>query len=81
MNFCNILGLLQAVSKGKDESVDFYNSWNKEVVSSVPEERLLVIEDKQMGWDALCRFLGVSSPPEDVKFPDCNNVDGTKKSL
>ena len=78
---CNISGLRQAVSKGKDTSVDFYNSWNKEVISSVPEERLLVIEEKQMGWDALCRFLGVSSPPEDFKFPNCNTVNGTNQLL
>lgn len=43
---------------------------NAEVISAVPEERLLVF-DVRSGWDPLCEFLDVPVPDE--PFPNLND--------
>ena len=45
---------------------------NREVVESVPAERLLVYEVGQ-GWEPLCRFLGLPVP--EVGFPHLNEAE------
>jgi hypothetical protein len=55
---------------------EFMTEWfirrNREVIDSLPRERLLVFFAKE-GWQPLCAFLGVPVPPE--PFPRVNSRD------
>jgi hypothetical protein len=55
---------------------EFMTEWfirrNREVIDSLPPERLLVFTAKE-GWEPLCTFLGVPVPPE--PFPRVNSRD------
>ena len=51
---------------------DWYVKRNREVVDTLPPERLLQFHPK-MGWQPLCDFLGVAVP--DVPFPRVNSRD------
>ncbi|WP_120076638.1 sulfotransferase family protein [Aurantiacibacter odishensis] len=51
---------------------DWYVKRNREVVDTLPPERLLQFHPK-MGWQPLCDFLGVEVP--DVPFPRVNSRD------
>jgi len=55
---------------------DFMTEWfirrNREVIDSLPRERLLVFAAKE-GWQPLCAFLGVPVPRE--PFPKVNSRD------
>ena len=62
--------MFDTIEAGKDESVDFFNTWEQHVRETVPEERLLVFEVKQ-GWEPLCNFLNLPIPEE--TFPNVND--------
>ena len=79
--FIITLGFLHAVSQGKEESIEFYNNWNNQVISSVPEDRLIIIENTKMNWNKICRFLNLQIPPENIKFPNCESIIGTKRLM
>ena len=51
---------------------DWYVKRNREVVETLPADRLLDFHPK-MGWEPLCSFLGVDVP--DVPFPRVNSRD------
>ncbi|GAA5059792.1 hypothetical protein GCM10023208_27480 [Erythrobacter westpacificensis] len=51
---------------------DWYVKRNRQVVDTLPPERLLQFHPK-MGWQPLCDFLGVEVP--DVPFPRVNSRD------
>lgn len=51
---------------------DWYVKRNREVVETLPSDRLLEFHPK-MGWEPLCAFLGVDVP--DVPFPRVNSRD------
>ena len=44
----------------------FYEDWNKDIISTVPSENLLVF-DVRSGWGPLCEFLDCPEPS--VPFP------------
>ena len=60
-----------AIADGEKAAVEFYNDWKKDVIDTVPEEKLLIYQVKD-GWDPLCRFLGVETPS--VPFPRLNDT-------
>ncbi|QDI04563.1 hypothetical protein E4A48_13480 [Xanthomonas cerealis pv. cerealis] len=43
--------------------IEYFTRWNREVVATVPAERLLVFSAKQ-GWAPLCAFLDVPVPAQ-----------------
>ncbi len=51
---------------------DWFERRNREVVDTLPAERLLVFSPRQ-GWEPLCAFLGVPVP--DGPFPRVNSRD------
>lgn len=57
--------------KDKDAALKFFNDWNREVLATVPKEKLLVYDVKE-GWEPLCRFLGVAVPSK--PFPHSNTT-------
>jgi len=59
----------------KDFMVSYFENRNKEIVDSVPAERLLMFEVKQ-GWQPLCEFLDLPVPDED--FPHINSREETR---
>lgn len=60
------MSLEDAVRGGPDTAEKFLVDWEREVVRSVPKERLLVFK-AQEGWKPLCDFLGVEQP--DIPYP------------
>ena len=52
--------------------------WNKEVIDTVPSERLLVWDPKE-GWEPLCEFLEVPVP--DTPLPHVNDTENFQKNL
>ena len=34
-----------------------------------------------MSWDVICRFLNLPIPPESIKFPNFDNIIGTKRLM
>ena len=62
--------MFDTIEAGKEESVDFFNTWVQHVKETVPEERLLIFEVKQ-GWKPLCKFL--NSPIPEEPFPNVND--------
>lgn len=72
--------LLQGVAlnafEGKKDDRAFMTDWftrrNREVIDTLPPERLLVFHPKQ-GWGPLCEFLGVPVP--EAAFPRVNSRD------
>lgn len=56
----------------RDFMVDWYESYNREVIDTIAPERLLVYHPRE-GWDPLCNFLGVDIP--DDPFPKVNSRD------
>lgn len=49
----------------------FYEDWNKDIISTVPSENLLVF-DVRSGWGPLCEFLDCPEPS--VPFPRLNDA-------
>lgn len=62
--------MFDTIEAGKEESVDFFNTWVQYVKEKVPADRLLVFEVKQ-GWKPLCDFLDMPIPNE--PFPNVND--------
>jgi len=60
-----------AVERGEEEAVKFFNDWVAEVKAHVPEDKLLVFDVKE-GWEPLCQFLGVPVPAN-TEFPQTLN--------
>ena len=59
----------------KDFMVSYFENRNKEIIESVPAERLLVFKVKE-GWGPLCEFLDLPVPDED--FPHINSREETR---
>jgi len=53
----------------KDEMKKLYNSWHRDILSTVPREKILTYNVRQ-GWKPLCKFLDIpdSEVPE-IDFP------------
>jgi hypothetical protein len=49
--------------RDRDYMIDRFNRHNREVVETIPPERLLVFRAEEE-WGPLCRFLGVSEPSD-----------------
>lgn len=58
--------------KDKKKVIERYNLHSKEVIDTIPAERLLLFDPKN-GWDPLCKFLKVPVP--DVPFPMTNSKE------
>ena len=58
---CCLSGMFQVIEEGKEASVEFYDQWIKDVIKTVPKERLLIFNVKE-GWEPLCKFLDVPIP-------------------
>ena len=63
---CCLSGMFQVIEEGKEASVEFYDQWVKDVIKTVPKERLLIFNVKE-GWEPLCKFLDVPIPNQ-VRF-------------
>lgn len=75
------MSLEDAVRGGPDTAEKFLIDWEREVVRSVPKERLLVFR-AQEGWKPLCDFLGVEQP--DIPYPwlhQGNTLEDVKANL
>ena len=59
-----------AVARGQESAMDFYNKWLEDVRKTVPKHQLLEFNVKE-GWNPLCQFLGVPVPKEG--FPHVND--------
>ncbi|MFI6028013.1 sulfotransferase family protein [Amycolatopsis magusensis] len=55
---------------GKDETIAWFVQHNKDVMATVPEDKLLVYQVSD-GWEPLCEFLGAAVPQE--PFPRVND--------
>ncbi len=64
--------LWSAVEAGDETAREYFESWNAQVIASVPKDRLLIynVED---GWEPLVQFLNVTMPQE--AFPKINDAD------
>ncbi len=51
------------------ELADAFEYWNSRVISSIPQDKLLVYNPKE-GWGPLCEFLGLPEPK--IPFPHVN---------
>ena len=54
----------------RDFMLKHFRTWNDDVISTVPSERLLVWQLGD-GWEPLCAFLDVPVPPE--QYPHINS--------
>ena len=64
-------GLFGGRFEDRDHAISIFEDHVAEVKASLPPERLLVF-DVAEGWGPLCRFLGMSPPPE--PFPRLNDT-------
>jgi Sulfotransferase domain len=55
----------------KEYALDVYAKHQRNVIETIPAERLLVYDVKQ-GWDPLCAFLNVARP--ETPFPNSNST-------
>ncbi|KAG5450869.1 hypothetical protein CSKR_110301 [Clonorchis sinensis] len=67
-------------SMSDDQLRDAYCEWNRQVISEIPPDRLLLF-DPQQGWEPLCQFLGVPQPPVTVPFPHLNKREEMRLRL
>jgi hypothetical protein len=58
--------------ENREEAIRILEEHNREVIATVPAERLLVFEVKE-GWEPLCTFLGVPVPAGET-FPHVNDA-------
>lgn len=58
----------------REANIAIFEAHNREVIESVPADRLLVFDVKD-GWEPLCAFLGVAVP--DMPFPHLNESKGS----
>lgn len=63
--------LLPAGFDDKEKAIAAFNEWNRNVLASIPKEKMLVFDAKQ-GWEPLCRFLNVAVPAK--PFPHSNTT-------
>ncbi|MBX7110017.1 MAG: hypothetical protein K1X61_15310 [Chitinophagales bacterium] len=56
----------------KEKTIATFHEWNRQVLETVPKEKILVFDAKQ-GWEPLCRFLEVPVPAS--PFPHSNTTD------
>ena len=68
---CYLSGMFQVIEEGKEASVEFYDQWVKDVIKTVPKERLLIFNVKE-GWEPLCKFLDVPIPNQVRAFLGMN---------
>jgi len=71
-------GLYDAISDGKEASIEFYKNWITEVKKTVPQEKLLIFSVKD-GWEPLCNFLELPIPEE--PFPNSNDSEKMKRTI
>ena len=57
--------------QNKEKTIAAFNDWSKDVLKTVPKEKLLVFEAKD-GWEPLCSFLNVPVPSK--PFPHSNTT-------
>ena len=62
--------LIEVMDEGEEASVEFFEKWQEDVVSTVPKGRLLVFDSTE-GWGPLCNFLGVDVPEN--PYPKINS--------
>jgi hypothetical protein len=65
-------GTLGGRFEDRDEAIRIFEEHHREVVATVPSERLLVF-DVKAGWEPLCAFLGVPVPAGEP-FPHVNDA-------
>jgi len=65
-------GTLAGRFEDRDEAIRIFEEHNRDVVATVPPERLLVFDVKE-GWQPLCAFLGVPVPASEP-FPHLNDA-------
>jgi hypothetical protein len=65
-------GTLRGRFEDREEAIRIFEEHNREVVATIPPERLLVFDVKE-GWQPLCAFLGVPVPA-DKPFPHVNDA-------
>ena len=56
----------------KKDCIEYYESFNQDVIEKCPKEKLLVFNVKE-GWEPLCNFLNVPIP--DCEFPRVNDTN------
>ena len=65
-------GTMRGRFEDRDEAIRIFEEHNREVIATIPPERLLVFDVKE-GWEPLCAFLGVPVPA-DEPFPHVNDA-------
>jgi hypothetical protein len=65
-------GSMRGSFDDKDRAIALFNEHNREVVRTVPPERLLIFNAKD-GWEPLCEFLDLPVPS--VPYPHLNQRD------
>jgi len=65
-------GTMSGRFEDRDMAIRIFAEHNREVVATVPPERLLVFDVKE-GWEPLCAFLGVPVPVGEP-FPHLNDA-------
>jgi len=71
------LSMFEAITKGEESAVEFWNNHVEEVKRVVPANKLLIWEVKE-GWAPLCEFLDLPTPS--IPFPNENDSDMIEKS-
>jgi hypothetical protein len=71
-------GVFGGQFENKQHAIDVYNRNVKEVIASVPEDRLLVHAAKE-GWQPLCEFL--DKPIPDQPYPHSNESSEMKRVI
>ena len=65
-------GTMQGRFEDRDVAIRIFEEHNREIVATIPPERLLVFDVKE-GWRPLCTFLGVPVPAGEP-FPHVNDT-------
>ena len=65
-------GTMRGRFEDRDEAIRIYEEHSREVIATVPPERLLVFDVKE-GWEPLCAFLEVPVPGGEP-FPHVNDA-------
>jgi Sulfotransferase domain len=72
----NIYDLFDGRIHEREHMIECFNAHVQQVKDAVPAERLLVFEAK-MGWEPICKFLGVDAP--DHPYPHVNTREDFAK--
>lgn len=65
-------GTMRGRFEDRDEAIRIFEEHNREVIATVPLERLLIFDVKE-GWEPLCAFLEVPVPAGEL-FPHLNDA-------